>query len=244
MENKSILPTTNSADTLSVILETHRLSVIEQLSLDKFLSYELATPVAGSQQEMPGFSGDPTETSDEGAGGGPAIYRPPSGVKEYKVGNLPEAWGGYKNGKIPLSAMTSIAKRGDNWYGGLHYLRPDAASAWTTLKAKARAEGFSVTVSSAYRSYEHQASIPGKRKARPGHSNHGLGLAVDIRELYFNSQGTQRDIQQAAKMRETKLYKWLDRVGPEFGWHNPAKMRDGKGLEEPWHMEFYGIPKN
>lgn len=242
MENKDGLPT-NSADTLSVILETHRLSEIEQLSLDRSLSFELVTPIAGTQQESIGYSGEPIETSDEGGSGGPAVYRAPSGTKEYTVGTLPSAWGGYSNGKIPLSAMASIAKRGDKWYGGLHYLRPDAADAWVKLKARARAEGYGLTVSSAYRSYEHQASIPGKRKARPGHSNHGLGLAVDIRELYFNSQGTQRDIQQAAKMRETKLYKWLDRVGPEFGWHNPAKMRDGRGLEEPWHWEFYGVPK-
>ena len=242
MENNVGLPNYSSEE-LAVVLENHRLSEIELLSLDKYLAFEIVAPSSFTQSETTGSFGDPQEESDISLPQQPAVVTSPSGRLSYPVGTTPGEWGGYKNGKIPVSAMTSVAKRGDKWYGGLHFLRPDAADAWLKMRARAKSEGIALTVTSAYRSVEHQASIPGKRKARPGHSNHGSGLAVDIHELYFSSQGQTKDIQQAARMRESKIYKWLDRVGPEFGWFNPVKMKDGVGLEEPWHWEYYGPPK-
>lgn len=57
--------------------------------------------------------------------------------------------------------------------------------------------------------------------AKPGTSNHGWGLAVDLK-LSANE------------------YKWMLANAPRFGWVNPLWARDGKGVEEPWHWEHTG----
>ena len=159
----------------------------------------------------------------------------------YPTGKRPSAWGGYSNGRLPLSALKAIGKRSTRTaeYKGFHWLRPDAADAWLKLMEHARKDGVRLTVTSAYRTYNHQASIGGGRAAKPGRSPHGWALAVDIAELYFSGSRAQ-SVAGSARMRQTPTYKWMDRVGRQYGWENPPLLRDGRSLDESWHWEFVG----
>jgi LAS superfamily LD-carboxypeptidase LdcB len=105
--------------------------------------------------------------------------------------------------------------------------RADAVIAITQLNEQYKAVfGKDMCLSSAYRTLEQQASlkrIRGGLAAPAGQSNHGWGLAVDFCEdVYTGRSGA-----------------WLAKVGPVFGWANPAWARSGgQGPREPWHWEF------
>lgn len=122
------------------------------------------------------------------------------------------------NGRMPASALAPIA-------GG--YLRKDAARRWNAMNARSRAR-YKVTIlpmggMSSYRTYAQQVylyrvSRPGWA-AYPGTSNHGLGLAVDLR-----TQG----------MRSI-----VDAIGSPYGW---AK-RWSDAQHEWWHIKWAGFGK-
>jgi hypothetical protein len=194
-----------------------------------------------------GAAFDPVETVTTDNFPGPAQI--PLGVsgRYENVGNKVAPWGGYSNGTLPLNELKAIGPRPDrkDMYKGFHWLRPDAADAWQQLMTHAKKDGVRLTVTSAYRTKEHQADLAasgGGRAAPAGHSPHGWALAVDIQELYF-SGSVASSVAQSAAMRQTPTYKWLDRVGPQYGWHNPASLRDGRGLDESWHWEYYGTER-
>lgn len=125
----------------------------------------------------------------------------------------------YANGRLPRSALAPIA-------GG--YLRKDAALRWNAMNFKSRSR-YGVTLmpsgpQSSYRNYAGQVyfwnlyqSGRGNLAARPGTSNHGLGLAVDLR--------TQR-------MRQI-----VDEIGRPFGF---AKAWSD-AQNEWWHIKWAGF---
>ena len=66
-----------------------------------------------------------------------------------------------------------------------------------------------------------------EKAAKPGTSNHGWGLALDLRptsgrEMTYGSEE----------------YKWLMENAPNYGWVNPPSMQQGGSNEEPWHWEY------
>ncbi|MFA5659219.1 MAG: M15 family metallopeptidase, partial [Oscillospiraceae bacterium] len=73
------------------------------------------------------------------------------------------------------------------------YLRQEAAEAFVELCAAAKAEGFTIIGQSAYRSYSYQKGLydnyvltdgqaaADTYSARPGHSEHQTGLAIDVK---------------------------------------------------------------
>jgi LAS superfamily LD-carboxypeptidase LdcB len=130
------------------------------------------------------------------------------------------AWGGYANGRIPLSVLASI--------GNGHRLRPDAAAAWNTLQQTATADlGHSIGVTDSYRSYVAQVDLKARKgslAATPGSSTHGWGLAVDL-----VTGGWDGDVMR-----------WLEANAPRFGWHHPDWARIDGSNPEPWHWEYRG----
>lgn len=97
-------------------------------------------------------------------------------------------------------------------------LRNDAAAAWNAGPAKA---GLRPTGSrSSYRTYAEQVEFwniylaGGNLAARPGTSNHGWGIAVDVAEEWMRS--------------------WIDDHGARFGW------RKTEAFSEWWHVNFVG----
>lgn len=131
-------------------------------------------------------------------------------------------WGGSpENGRLPDSALARLSFAPDE------RIRVDAAQALEHLNAEFQAAfGHSLSVSSGYRSYAEQEAVRASRgwlAARPGYSNHGLGVAVDLNGMEFGSDA----------------YRWLREHGPAYGWDNPPQHRVDGRKPEPWHFEYY-----
>jgi D-alanyl-D-alanine carboxypeptidase len=119
------------------------------------------------------------------------------------------------NGRLPASALAPIA-------GG--QLEHKAAAAWNAMNVEARRNGVELRPTgsrSSYRTYadqqffwnEYQAGR-GNLAARPGTSNHGLGLAVDVATQAMRSM--------------------IDRVGRKYGW-----AKDWSDApSEWWHLRY------
>lgn len=95
-----------------------------------------------------------------------------------------------------------------------------------------------ITVFSAYRSYEKQATLylnnSDNLTAKPGHSEHQTGYAVDI---------SSRDIGLTYELEHSLLYKELNEISYKHGFI----LRYPKGKEEitkypfePWHYRYVG----
>ncbi|MDR0624033.1 MAG: M15 family metallopeptidase [Treponema sp.] len=121
-------------------------------------------------------------------------------------------------------------------------LRAAAAEALETMAAAARAEGITLTASSAYRSYDYQAQVyarnvresgqetANRESSRPGYSQHQTGLAVDF--------GSITDA-----FAETPAGRWILTNGSRFGWS--LSFPDGyeavTGYRwESWHYRYVG----
>jgi zinc D-Ala-D-Ala carboxypeptidase len=130
--------------------------------------------------------------------------------------------------------------------GGEMLLRRETAEHLRSLIADAAADGEELVVASAYRSYADQRvsyrrlmSIygrdAGEMSARPGHSQHQLGTAVD-----FTNAAAGHEIWQA--FGHTSAFLWLKEHAPEYGFVL-AYPRDGEGRGyqwEPWHYRYVG----
>jgi hypothetical protein len=112
--------------------------------------------------------------------------------------------------------------------GGGHQLRPDAAAAYLALDAAFQAQfGVPLEITDSYRSLAAQRTLARQKPslaARPGTSEHGWGLAVDL----FGGVESYRSAE----------HRWLREHAPAFGWDNPPWARDGGSREEPWHWEY------
>jgi len=120
----------------------------------------------------------------------------------------------------PISGkMTETNPR--QWYYGRAQLDPDAAEAFKKADADYFKEtGKHININSAYRSRQHQAALSGKHPvvAKPGHSQHGLGRAIDVQP-------------------GSPEFEWLKKNGAKYGW-------DWKKIKnDPCHFGFCGTPK-
>jgi D-alanyl-D-alanine carboxypeptidase len=121
-------------------------------------------------------------------------------------------------------------------------LRRSAERSLEEMSAAARAEGVTLTASSAYRPYSYQVEVynrnvresgqetADRESARPGHSQHQLGLVVDF--------GSIDD-----SFAETKAGRWLLANAGSFGWS--LSFPDGyeavTGYRwESWHYRYVG----
>lgn len=129
-------------------------------------------------------------------------------------------------------------------------LRADAAAALSTMAAEARAAGAGdIAVGSAYRSYEtqvatydHHVATKGQERAdvvsaRPGHSEHQSGLAVDIVPC-TDVCGAIDDLAATAQGE------WVAENAWRYGWI--VRYEDGGTdvtgyLPEPWHLRYIGV---
>ncbi len=131
----------------------------------------------------------------------------------------------WENGRIPADALCAVP------FATSHRLQCDAADALADLnEAYREAFGTDLAVVSSYRTLEAQVSLrasKGGLAARPGTSNHGWGIAVDLGGI-----GSLGDFSKPG-------YKWLQEHAGEFGWNHPRGMEPGgSGPQEPWHWEF------
>ena len=122
-------------------------------------------------------------------------------------------------------------------------LRPEAFEALKVLAAAAKADGVTLTVSSTYRSYEYQKNLfdywvrvdgleeAERESARPGTSQHQLGMALDFAPV-------------DDAFDQTPGGKWVYANAAKYGWSLsfPKGYEDVTGYRwECWHFRYIGI---
>jgi hypothetical protein len=119
----------------------------------------------------------------------------------------------YGNGKIPASALESIGR-------GSHRLWAPAAERFTAMVEAARKDGVQIGVTDSYRSYGEQVDLARRKglysqgglAAKPGTSDHGWGLALDL-DLGGKAQA------------------WMRKNAGDYGFRENVPR-------EPWHWTF------
>jgi len=121
-------------------------------------------------------------------------------------------------------------------------LREPAARSLAAMAAAARGDGVALVAASAYRSYDHQAEVHERLarqmgraaaervSARPGHSQHQTGLALDFAPI-------------DESFALTPAGRWVGANAARFGWS--LSYPDGyEGVTgyawEPWHFRYLG----
>lgn len=121
----------------------------------------------------------------------------------------------YGNGRLPASALTSVGI-------GDHQLWAPAAAAFKALFAAAAGAGVNIGISDSYRSYAAQVDVARRKglysrgglAARPGTSNHGWGLSLDLQ------------LSAAAQS-------WMRGNARSYGFYEDVPR-------ESWHWTYYG----
>ncbi|MCI9170973.1 MAG: M15 family metallopeptidase [Lawsonibacter sp.] len=148
-----------------------------------------------------------------------------------------------KHHVLPAGYVPELEALGAGY--GYGSLRPEAARAFRAMADAARAEGVSLRSVSAYRSYagqkvtynnylkKYKRSVVDSFSARPGHSEHQTGLALDI-----NAASSR------AHFENTPAFAWLKEHCAEYGFI----LRYDQGKEavtgyrfEPWHYRYVGV---
>ncbi|MEX2290516.1 MAG: M15 family metallopeptidase [Mycobacteriales bacterium] len=121
----------------------------------------------------------------------------------------------WQNGRVPEAELVPLGQTG-------HRLAAPAAAAFAELEAAARASGVSIRVSDSYRSYDEQVDMARRKglysegglAAKPGSSQHGWGLAVDL-------------------SLDARAQAWMREHGGRYGFVEDVPR-------EPWHWTFRG----
>ena len=126
-------------------------------------------------------------------------------------------------------------------------MREDAAAALEEMFAAAKADGITLSIVSGYRSYSKQSTIYTRKKssqgqeaadrvsARPGTSEHQLGLAMDVARKGSSQLNT--------KFGTTPEGKWVSANAHRFGFivRYLQNYEDVTGyMYEPWHVRYVG----
>lgn len=122
-------------------------------------------------------------------------------------------------------------------------LHPDTQAAFTAMQKAAKAEGLSLRIISGYRPYSQQNStynnyakrdgkeLADRYSARPGHSEHQSGLAIDLNSLQQSFGDTPEGLWIAEHCAE---YGFILRYGKE-------KESATGFMYEPWHLRYLGV---
>lgn len=126
-----------------------------------------------------------------------------------------------------------------------YYLRKEAGEAYEKMRDAAAEENLKIYITSAYRSVEYQRGLYNRYlgrdpqeavdrySARPGHSEHHLGLAIDIAA----PGGSQR------QFVNTPEYEWVKENCHKYGFiiRYLEETEEITGYEfEPWHLRYVG----
>ena len=144
----------------------------------------------------------------------------------------------YVNGILIVSKSYSIPKNYDP--AGI---APEAQTAFDAMKAAAQEDGIKLKIISGYRPYRQQdstyhnyAARDGKEaadrySARPGHSEHQTGLAMDLNSL-------------SSGFGNTEAGKWIAAHCAEYGFilrYPQGKEEETGYMYEPWHIRYLNV---
>lgn len=125
-------------------------------------------------------------------------------------------------------------------------MRKEVATAYINMRDTARREGFSIRVTSAYRSIEEQESLYNKfllndpaevvdeTCARPCYSEHHTGLAVDV----------EGSIPGGRNISKTPEAGWVEENCYKYGFiirYLPEIVEITGYASEPWHLRYIGV---
>ncbi|KUG62180.1 hypothetical protein AVL61_03695 [Kocuria rosea subsp. polaris] len=220
------------------------------------------TPPAAAAPSVPASSGPahsgPASSGPAPSGSAPSAAAPPPGAATTAPGTGPAAEpGAGPDLDDPASLAVVVNKRRPldppDWAPAAledvegHLLRPEAAAAARGLLAAARADGVPIRIVSGYRSFAEQSgtyagwvarkgrAAADTASARPGHSEHQTGLAVDV------GDGSGCDLQVC--FDGTAAAAWVAEHGPEHGFvvRYPWGEHGTTGYwYEPWHLRYLG----
>jgi D-alanyl-D-alanine carboxypeptidase len=129
------------------------------------------------------------------------------------------------------------------------FMRAEAADQFNKMCLEAKGAGFEIVMTTAYRAYGFQSTLynnyvsnygqaeADKFSAKPGHSEHQTGLAVDVTSPTVEYRLTEA-------FDKTAEWKWLIENADEFGYilRYPKDKSDITGyIYEPWHFRYVGI---
>lgn len=151
------------------------------------------------------------QSTTQAAGSGRSVSGPAGSGSAGSVQQIKATW---PNGRVPEAQLVPV--------GGGHRLAAPAAAAFADLQQAARSAGVSFGVTDSYRSLDQQVDLvrrkglysEGGLAARPGTSQHGWGLAVDL-------------------SLDARAQDWMRANGPRFGFVEDVPR-------EPWHWTFRG----
>ncbi|KGM13839.1 M15 family metallopeptidase [Cellulomonas bogoriensis] len=196
-------PMTASATALTTTGANASTSAVFSAALDKAVGAQGLTPTLG------GAPGAPT-SNDPLARAAAAIASASGAVNTRGV---PQELIAYGNGRIPAHALAGIE-------GTNHKLWEPAARSFEALRDAAKRDGVTIGITDSYRTYESQVDLvrrkglysQGGLAASPGTSNHGWGLALDLR-------------------LDAKAQSWMRANAKDFGFIEDVPR-------EPWHWTF------
>jgi LAS superfamily LD-carboxypeptidase LdcB len=147
--------------------------------------------------------------------------------------DLPLAWVSPSRCLAPCTAapaLVPIDELGQLAGGGRHRVLAIVQGPLRALVAAARVAGHGLALTSSFRSYDEQAMLFATttdvgRAARPGHSEHQLGAAVDV------------------SLPSSAAIAWLASHALDFGFalsYPPGSQRTTGYRPEPWHVRFVG----
>ena len=126
------------------------------------------------------------------------------------------------------------------------FLRKEAKINFERMAKDAKDKGYNIVAVSAYRSYNYQEKLYNNyvvdkgfyyadiASARPGHSEHQTGLAVDVADLSLDYDNFDK----------TKEFKWMINNSYKYGFilrYPKAKFHITGFKYEPWHYRYVGI---
>ena len=151
-----------------------------------------------------------------------------------------------KNNKLPKDYIPSELILLNNKYSIENkYLQKEVAINFEKLSEDASKLGYKIIATSAYRDYEYQEILynyyvetkgleyADNCSARPGHSEHQTGLAVDV-------MGSNNDYN---KFEESNEFKWMENNAHKYGFilRYPKNKTHITGFKyEPWHYRYVG----
>lgn len=128
-----------------------------------------------------------------------------------------------------------------SWYG--NGLTGDTVAAFESMRAEAATLGLSLYISSGFRSYASQSAIYNRfvanegvagadtHSARPGHSEHQTGLAIDLNTI-------------SESFGYTPEGQWVAENAHRFGFivrYPQGKQSITGYVWEPWHLRYLGV---
>lgn len=146
------------------------------------------------------------------------------------------------------SDLTAIKYYAQDRSPNSRFMRAEAAEAFNQMSEAAAKEGYTIVVTTAYRSYDFQKSLydsyvknsgqaaADRFSAQPGKSEHQTGLSADVSSPSVNYQLTKDYI-------NTPEGKWLNDNAHKFGFI--IRFPQGKEaitgyMYEPWHVRYVG----